>query len=161
MKKFLYYLVFIFVIWVMLTGIGKEELVTGALVSVIVSLLFVKGIDFWKGSKNPFSLILGFIKYLLVFIPELIKANIDVAKRVINPKLPINPGIVAIKTELKSDEAKMMLANSITLTPGTLTMDVRDDHLLIHWIDVKDTEIEGATKEIAQKFENQIKEMFE
>ena len=161
MKKFFCYLVFIFIVWVMLTGIGKEELITGAVVSIVVSLFFVKNLDFWKGAKNPVNIIFGFIKYLLVFIPELIKANIDVAKRVINPKLPINPGIVAVKTELKSDEAKMMLANSITLTPGTLTMDVRGDYLLIHWIDVKDTEIEGATKEIAQNFEKQIKEMFE
>ena len=86
-------------------------------------------------------------------------ANIDVAKRVIDPKLPINPGIVAIKTNLKQDYKKLILANSITLTPGTITMDVQDDTLFIHWIDVTTTDIKEASKEIAGSFEDTLKEL--
>jgi multicomponent Na+:H+ antiporter subunit E len=76
-----------------------------------------------------------------------------VAKRVIDPKLPINPGIVAIKTDLKEDYKKLILANSITLTPGTITMDVQGDTLYIHWIDATTSDIQKASKEIAGSFE--------
>jgi multicomponent Na+:H+ antiporter subunit E len=144
----------------MLTGFDKQELIAGIFVSMIISLLFSQSQNFWEDFKNPVSAILSFISYIIVFLIELIKANIDVALRVINPSLPIKPGIVAVKTNLKSDVAKTLLANSITLTPGTLTMDVSDDKLLIHWIDVKDADLEKATREISAKFEKHIGGMF-
>ena len=90
----------------------------------------------------------------------MIKANIDVARRVINPSLPINPGIVAIKTNLKSDQAKLFLANSITLTPGTLTVDIVDDTLYIHWIDVESEKPREQKEKISAKFEKLLKGVF-
>ena len=85
----------------------------------------------------------------------------DVALRVINPKLPINPGIVTYKTKLKSDTAKVFLANSITLTPGTLSIDVIGDELFIHWIDVTSDDPEVIFNEIGSDFERILKEIFE
>jgi len=90
----------------------------------------------------------------------MIKANFDVAYRVIHPRMPINPGIVLIKTDLKSDSGKLALANSITLTPGTLTMDVKGENLLIHWINVKTTDTDEATKIIGKRFERFLKVIF-
>jgi multicomponent Na+:H+ antiporter subunit E len=76
--------------------------------------------------------------------------------------MPIHPGIVKIKTSLKSDSAITALANSITLTPGTLTVDVTDDgYLYVHWINVKATDTDEASKLIAQKFEYFIERIFE
>jgi multicomponent Na+:H+ antiporter subunit E len=83
-----------------------------------------------------------FLWYIIILFFEIIKANFDVASRVIRPSLPINPGVVIIQTKLKSDIAKTILANSITLTPGTFTLDIQEDRMLIHWIDVKATEID-------------------
>jgi len=94
-----------------------------------------------------------FIIYLVVLFKEIVQANIDVAYRVIHPKMPIKPGIIVISTELKQDIAKMILANSITLTPGTFTLDIIDDKLLIHWINVKTEDVEEATHIIGDKFE--------
>ena len=108
---------------------------------------------------TPKRLVLSFW-YLLVFLLEMVKANLDVARRVISPTLPINPGIVKIKTELKSDYAKMVLANSITLTPGTLSVDIIDDYIYIHWIDVKTTDPEQAFKDIAETFEKILIKIF-
>jgi multicomponent Na+:H+ antiporter subunit E len=89
-------------------------------------------------------------------------ANLDVAYRALHPKMPINPGIVKIKTNLKTDSAITALANSITLTPGTMTVDVTDDgYLYIHWINVKSEDIEEATRIISQNFEWFIKKIFE
>ena len=78
-----------------------------------------------------------FVLYLFgPFLVALVQANLDVAMRVITGK--INPGIVRIPTGLASDGALTLLANSITLTPGTLTVDVNDEsrELYVHWINV-------------------------
>ncbi len=75
--------------------------------------------------------------------------------------MPIKPGIVAIKTTLKGDISKLILANSITLTPGTFTLDIIDDTYLIHWIWVESADMDEASKIIAHKFERYIKEFGE
>jgi multicomponent Na+:H+ antiporter subunit E len=101
-----------------------------------------------------------FAIYAVVLFVEIIKANFDVAYRVIHPKIPIKPGIVIIKTELKQDFAKMLLANSITLTPGTFTLDVVGDKLLIHWINVQSEDEVEATKIIGERFEKYLRVIF-
>jgi multicomponent Na+:H+ antiporter subunit E len=100
------------------------------------------------------------IWYLFVFVRELIKSNLDVARRVISPSLPINPGIVKFKSKLPTEYSKMVLANSITLTPGTLSIDIIDDTFYIHWIDVKTTDPEKAYTEIAETFEKILLKIF-
>ncbi len=152
--RLLFWTIFLFLIWMGLTmSLSVQELTTGFLVSFIIALLYVKNypsID--KFRFNP----IAYVVYLVVFLKNLVLSNWDVARRVIDPKLPINPGIVAIKTNLKEDYKKLMLANSITLTPGTITLDVQDDTLFIHWIDVKTADIEKASEEIAGDFERTI-----
>ena len=113
--------------------------------------------------KHPLRYWYFFFEYLPVFLWECIKANIDVAYRVIHPKLPINPGIVKVKTDLKTDTALTFLANSITLTPGTMTVDIdkEDSVLYIHWINVKATDVKGATELIVRRFEKILKKIFE
>lgn len=98
--------------------------------------------------------------YLFVLSWEIVKSNIDVALRVLNPKLPINPGIVKVKTRLKSPIGRMILANSITLTPGTLTIDMKDDELYIHWIDVETLDAEEASRKILGKFEKLLEVIY-
>ncbi|NQS99953.1 MAG: Na+/H+ antiporter subunit E [Candidatus Omnitrophica bacterium] len=101
--------------------------------------------------------------YLPVFLWECIKANIDVAWRVVHPALPIKPGIVKVKTTLKSDTALTFLANSITLTPGTLTVDIDKDSgvLYVHWIDVQAKDVAHATVIIVERFEKILRKIFE
>jgi len=67
---------------------------------------------------------------------------------------------VVIKTSLKSDIGKLILANSITLTPGTFTLDIIGDELLIHWINVKSEDIDEATIMIGQRFEKYLRVIF-
>jgi len=97
--------------------------------------------------------------FLPIFIIEMVKANIDVALRVLNPRLPLKPGFVELKTNLKKDASRLFLANSITLTPGTLSLDVKDDRIFVHWIEVKSTE--EKERYISGKFERLIKGVFE
>jgi len=149
--RLIFWTLFLFIIWVALTlSFSNQELITGFVVSFTIAYIYTtnyKSIDEFK--FRP----IVYLQYLIVFIKNLVLSNIDVAKRVIDPKLPINPGIVEIKTNLKEDYKKLILANSITLTPGTITMDVKDDSLFIHWIDVTTTDIAKASEEIAGDFE--------
>ncbi len=115
-----------------------EEIIFGIILSALAGFvaknLFVK-----KSMRmlNPARWGM-FIAYLFYFFYEMAKANFDVAYRVITGK--INPGIVKISPGLKTDLGAAMLANSITLTPGTLTVDIdeKSNDLYIHWINVKD-----------------------
>ncbi len=161
-KNFAYLLVFSFAVWLALTSSLKiQEIGGGIAVCVVVALWLSRyylrlGLPPLSAKRVVFLLI-----YLVVLGAEIAKANLDVAYRVIHPKMPIKPGIVVIKTGLKSDIAKMALANSITLTPGTFTLDIIGDNLLIHWINVKAEGVEGATEAIGERFEKYLKVIFE
>lgn len=103
--------------------------------------------------------------WLLIYIPvfawHCLKANIDVALRVLSPGMNLKPGIVKIKTSLKSEIAKVFLANSITMTPGTLTVEIKDDTLYIHWIEVRSEDPEGCAKMIKGPFEFFLARIFD
>lgn len=153
-----------YVVWMLLAWpFDKQHALAGIFVVALVAN--ITG-DMFSSRPHQFTHItryLWFAYYIPVFLAECIRANIDVMLRVINPKMPINPGIVKVKTKLKSDTAITFLANSITLTPGTFCIDVNaaEGILYIHWIDVKSTETEKATQLIAARFEGILKHIFE
>lgn len=102
-----------------------------------------------------------FIIYLGIFIWEVLKANFYVAYFVIHPAMPIKPGIVRVPLEVKSEIARTMLANSITMTPGTISVDIIGDDIFVHWIYVKSEKPEEYTREVSGRFEKYIKKIFE
>jgi multicomponent Na+:H+ antiporter subunit E len=109
------------------------------------------------GVRLSFWAPVALLQYLVVFFIELVRANLDMARRVLSPSLPINPAVVEVRTGLQSSLGKLLLANSITLTPGTLSLDVQNDRLLVHWIDCPPgTDIDSATRAIAESFERHI-----
>ncbi|UMZ74585.1 Na+/H+ antiporter subunit E [Natranaerofaba carboxydovora] len=85
-----------------------------------------------KKTKFGFKQIFLFAFYIFSLILNIVKANINVAKIVLSPKMPIEPGIVVVKSILQNDLSKVFYSNSITLTPGTLTVDSDGDKLIIH-----------------------------
>lgn len=100
------------------------------------------------------------VTYLfLLFLKELLKANIDVLRHVIKPKLDMRPGIFAYETALKTDWEVTLLSNLITLTPGTLVMEVSEDNktLYIHALDIAD--VKEAVDSIRNSFEKAIMEV--
>ncbi|HEC69973.1 MAG TPA: cation:proton antiporter [Candidatus Omnitrophica bacterium] len=153
-----------FLVWLLLTfSLSWENLLVGGLVSLFVSFmtgdLFTKRPHIFKHLQRYF----WFLIYIPVFIWECFKANVDVALRVIRPSLPIKPGIVKVATSLKSETGLTFLANSITLTPGTLTVDVDKENglLYVHWIDVKSKDVQKATQIIVRRFEKILTKIFE
>jgi multicomponent Na+:H+ antiporter subunit E len=159
--SFLYLLVFLGAAWLCLTStFGLQELVAGIVVCCLLALWLAASYSRLGLPPLGLSRIFYFVVYLLVLLKEIVKANIDVAYRVLHPRMPIRPGIVAIRTNLKQDVAKLILANSITLTPGTFTVDIIEDTLLIHWINVRAEDSETATRMIGQKFEKYLAKVF-
>ncbi|HUV66814.1 MAG TPA: Na+/H+ antiporter subunit E [Sedimentisphaerales bacterium] len=167
MRRVIYF-VLGFVIWILLTWpvvdgkIDVQVVVAGLIASVLVAVLFHEILPKEHHVFISPVRIFWFLVYVPVFAYYVVKANMDVVYRALHPKMPIRPGIVKIKTELKTESAITALANSITLTPGTLTVDLTDDgYLYVHWINVKSDDVEQATKLISQRFEWFLKRIFE
>jgi multicomponent Na+:H+ antiporter subunit E len=148
--------------WFLLTwSLELNSVLIGVGLSALLSVLFCSHCTIFSEMKlTPKAFISTFV-YLFVFMVELVKANIDVTRRVLSPTLPINPGIVKVDTHLKSKMARLILANSITLTPGTFTLEVHDDAFYIHWIDVKHAEEAQATEDLVRKFEKILEGIYE
>ena len=155
-----------FAIWLALTaGAGLQEIIAGVVIAVIVTLIAGRFVFAQTpSSKKSFvrRAVYGLL-YFFRFLWEMIKANLHVAYIVLHPMRPVKPGIVKIKTNLTRDIALTILGNSITLTPGTFTVDVDPDNriLYIHCITVLSSDIEENTKRIGQRFEPLLTEVFE
>jgi multicomponent Na+:H+ antiporter subunit E len=110
---------------------------------------------------NPVSYFWALV-YVFVFSYYALKGGVDVAWRVLHPAMPISPGIVKVRSVLKSDTGRTALANSITLTPGTLTIEVTDDGIFyVHWLNVRSVDEEAAAEQILRRFEWFIQRIFE
>ena len=139
-----------FLFWVLLTwSFTPQEMIAGAVVS-LAAALFTSGFFIHENAfrlANPVRFG-ALIAYVFIFLGELVKANLDVARRCFGGCREVNPGIVKVPVELEGDYAQAMLANSITLTPGTITLDIAEQDgktwYYIHWIDVAETDSEQA-----------------
>ena len=148
-------------IWVIANGtLALDTLVAGLVISAAISLAFAAFARVYSVIRWSPRVIFYYLLYLGVFLIELTKANLNVMRLVFSPRIQIEPGIVEIKTKLKSPMGRLALANSITLTPGTLVVDIRDDSLFIHWINVSATDPVGATEEISARFEKYLKVVY-
>ena len=159
MKKFFSTFIFCFLVWILLAGISPPELLLGVAISIILALLIAKYTDISIGWKTPVQIVLFIVLYMPVFLYELVKSNIDVLFRVLNPKLPINPGFVKVKSEIKGKFGKLILANSITLTPGTISIDADDEGIFVHWIDVKGNSTDEYSEKVAGSFERILRKV--
>ena len=139
-----------FALWVIFNGrITLEILIAGILLSVLLDL-FVKhvmkirltGAAFWKFVK----LFPDAMFYVIVLLVEIIKANITITKIVLAPNIDVEPCLVKFTSPLKTTAARVALANSITLTPGTITVSLEGNEFVVH----------ALTREIAGGLEGSI-----
>ncbi|MDA3954690.1 MAG: Na+/H+ antiporter subunit E [Bacteroidales bacterium] len=149
--------------WLLLTfNLSISNIVVGIVAAVATCILFGKHFAVTSFSKllQP-QRYFWFVVYLIIFIWECLKANFEVAYRVLHPAMPIKPGIVKIKIDLKTDIAKTTLANSITMTPGTITVDIIDEYIYVHWIYISTDNPEEYSQKVSGRFEKYIKKIFE
>jgi len=151
-----------FVVWMVLVWtLHYQEVVAGIGVALLTAAVFGGTLP-----MQPVKLVqprrwFWLLVYIPVFAYECLKSTIDVALRVLSPGLQLKPGIVRIKTRVKSDVGRVFLANSITLTPGTMTVEIKDDVLYIHWIEVGSDDPVAAAKRIIGPFEYFLTRIFD
>jgi len=125
--------IILFIFWALLSGhFDLFHLSIGAVCSLTVAYLFHDLLFVNVRVGNIHTMAWRFLKYIPWLLGQILIANMHVAALVLRPKMPINPRIMRFKTKLETDISKVTLANSITLTPGTITIDIRDGEFYVH-----------------------------
>lgn len=130
------YLLFLF-IWVILNGkISLQIAIFGIVISTLMFLFICKFMDYsLKKELWIYKNIFYLIGYVFVLVFEILKANFSVVKMIFSVKYEVEPALVTFHSPLKSEFANFILANSITLTPGTITVSSRDGEFVVHCLD--------------------------
>ncbi len=155
----------VFIAYIVFSGsLSTYDLLTAIITSVVIGGLtgtFVVSNPY--KAFNPFRMVYAIIYFFRYMLINEVKAHTDVIKRILHPKMPINPGIVKVPYHVKSDYAMTLIANSITNTPGTVVVDIdrKDKCFFVHWIDVKTLEPEKARMHISKVFEHYSKKIFD
>ena len=146
--------------WLMLNSrLEADILIVGSIISLAITLLYRNGLSFFTEFRfTPAAFVAGF-RYYGYFFKELFKSNLTLAVIVLSPSLPVNPAIIKVRTKLKSRMGRLMLANSITLTPGTLTVEMEGEWLYIHCVTLESADVEEATAQIVSGFESYLEVM--
>ncbi|MDR4989188.1 MAG: Na+/H+ antiporter subunit E [Bacteroidales bacterium] len=160
--RYIVFFILLLGLWLMFTfSLKWDSLVIGACCAAITAAFFGRYFDAGLKKLLDPTRYLWAVLYLFVFSWECFKANLDVAYRVLHPGLPIKPGIVKVKLDVKTELGRAMLANSITMTPGTITVDIIEDHIYIHWIYVSTKDPVMYSRRICGRFETYIRRIFE
>jgi len=143
--------------------IDVEDLGFGIIVAAFVA--YVVGDMFEKKARlfaQP-SRYIWFLYYVFLLVVGYFKAGCVVLLKVVQPEIPLKPGIVKVKTKLKNEIALTFLANSITLTSDALTVDIDKENgfLYAHWLDVVDEDVDKATQILVARFEKVLERIFE
>lgn len=127
--------IILFSFWLLLSGkLDAFHIIFGLASTALVTIMCYDMVfENEAGNRNP-TKIFRFLVYVPWLIYQIIIANIDVAKRVLHPSMPIEPDFIVFKSRLKSEMSRTTLANSITLTPGTITVDIVGDEFIVHAI---------------------------
>jgi len=120
------------IIWLLLSGHYTMLILSLGVLSVLTVTWFVWRMDRVDGELAVLPMRPRLLYYLLWLMWQVVLSNIDLVRRIWDPTLPIRPTWQRLDIKVTSPLAKMLYANSITLTPGTLTTDVREDHFMVH-----------------------------
>ncbi len=136
----------LFVFWLLLSGHYKPFLIVLGLASCAAILALSRRMTIVDEEGHPVQLALGALTYWPWLIAEIVKSTWGVAKLILNPDLPISPTLVRVPADQKTRVGVNVYANSITLTPGTISVDVQGNQILVHAITAEGAEelLEGA-----------------
>jgi multicomponent Na+:H+ antiporter subunit E len=160
--SFLITTIAMFSFWILLSGEFTFILITSGIVSSLIVAYLSHDIFIGKADlKTETGRILKFIKYLPWLLWEIILANFEIAYLVLSPKLKIDPQLVRFKPDLKTDLGIVTLAHSITLTPGTVTVEANREEFVIHAIWQKSAEgiIDGEMQLKVKGIEGEVMEI--
>jgi len=124
----------LFVTWLLLSGDDTVLLLSLGVSSCAVTVWIARRMDVIDREGQPIHLGWRTLVYLPWLIVEIIKANLDVARRILDPRMPISPTVVTLDASQKSELGQVIYANSITLTPGTVSLRLHDNQIDVHAI---------------------------
>jgi multicomponent Na+:H+ antiporter subunit E len=149
------------IVWLMLNStLAWQVWALGAVLAFAGAILLKDIATAYAGISITPRTIFYYFAYLGLFLKELVKSNLYVARLVLMPDPDLQPAIIQVKTTLKSAIGRLALANSITLTPGTLVVDIRDDSLFIHCINVSKTHPAEGVAESVRRFEKYLEVVY-
>lgn len=130
-------LLLFFLVWVIFNGrLTLEIALFGIAVSAAVFAFVCRFMDYsLEKERRLYRLLPGFLQYLYYLMKEIILANLAVSRLILTRKETVEPVLVHVHANLKTETARVILANSITLTPGTITVSLTGDQLLVHCLD--------------------------
>lgn len=158
-----------FALWLLLTviwiaansSLAPANVITGALIAGALAYIFSRQSAVWQSLRVTPRRLWHFLLYTGTFVLEMAKANLNMLRYVYAPRIAIKPGIVQVRTRLKSPIGRLALANSIALTPGSLVLDIEGDTLFIHWLNVPTDDPEETRRLISGPFEDHLEKVFE
>ncbi len=130
--RYLRFALFVATVWLLLSGHYTALILSLGGLSVLIVTWFIRRMDRVDGELGVLPMRPRLLYYLLWLMWQVVLSNIDLVRRIWDPTLPIRPTWRRLDIKVTSVPAKTLYANSITLTPGTLTTDVREDHFLVH-----------------------------
>ncbi len=154
--------VILLMFWLALNvSLAPDVVLVGIVVALVLSYLLPSSLVLLSGYRFSAASFLATVSYVFVLLVELVRSNLKMARIVLDPALPVNPAIVKVRTKLRNPVARLLLANSITLTPGTLTVEMEDEWLYVHWVVAKTTDQTAATEAIVSGFEKYLGVMYD
>ncbi len=156
----LFFLALLF--WLLLTwSIKLDSLIAGTVVAMVTSLLFGKHFYTSIYKLEQFRRFFTVIPFMAFFTWQCVKANFDVAWRVLHCKIPIQPAIIKTPLMVQTDLARAVLSCALTMTPGTIVMDILDDCMYVHWIYADKTDPDTYAMSRIRKYEKYIQTIFD
>jgi multicomponent Na+:H+ antiporter subunit E len=153
--------VVLLVFWLLLNAsLAADVIIVGVIAAFLITLVFNGGMSVLSGFNATPRAVIAAVIFIFYFFKELIISNLRMAAIILAPSLPVNPGIVKVRTKLKSPVGRELLANAITMTPGTLTIELIDEWLYVHWVTVESNDVETATATIVAGFERYLEVMY-
>ena len=147
MKNVVLSFAILFGTWLLLSGVYKSLIIAFGLFSVVLTIYFVKRMDKIDGYQVVFDIrFFKFVGYFIWLLGEIAKSNIQVIKTILQGDNNINQKMFYKKTTQSSDIGKVIFANSITLTPGTISVSVEGDDILVHSLNFEDTDLDDLSE---------------
>ena len=132
LRRTLSLFVLLFLTWLLLSGIYTGLLLGLGVLSCLVVVAVCRRMRIIDPEGHPNHLIPGLLRYMPWLLWAIVKANIDVARRIVHPRLPMSPRVIQVETSQKTHLGQVIYANSITLTPGTVAVETDEGTIDVH-----------------------------
>jgi multicomponent Na+:H+ antiporter subunit E len=132
LSSMLLLLVILAISWLLWSGLYKPLLMGLGAFSCVLSVYLAHRMGFFRHQQNLLKILPRLPGYWLWLLKEIVVSSLDVAKIILKPSMPISPTVVVLTAQAKTDVGQVILGNSITLSPGTVSLDLHEGRLLIH-----------------------------